>query len=309
MWARLWGGVKGTKAPNDDIVALAQQGDAEAQLHLGVNYELGSQGVPQDDLQAVAWYRKAAEQGCAEAQFALGLMYSIGRGVAQDDQQAVAWYRQAAEQGDAKAQFNLGLMYDDGRGVAQDYQQAAAWYHQAAEQGDAAAQYALGEMYRLDSGVRRSLQPAPSWDSEQILFWNRHALVEEKPDYAWNHEQKLFWYRQAAEQGHADAQFSLGVDEAFESCGLTYQRGEKWFRLAAEQGHSAAQQILGEMYFKGMGVQQDDQQAYAWSFVAAANGRDHTLRTCNIVAERLTPADLAQAQALAAHYVEQYQPK
>ncbi|WP_429214386.1 tetratricopeptide repeat protein, partial [Aeromonas veronii] len=278
------------------------------QCSLGDMY-LHGRGVQQSDQKAASWYRKSAEQGDAAGQCSLGDMYLHGRGVQQSDQKAASWYSKAAKQDEPEAQFKLGEMYRDGRGVLKNAYLAVSLFHKAAERGDAAAQYALGEMYRLDSGVRRSLQPDPSWDSEQILFWNRHALVEEKPDYAWNHEQKLFWYRQAAEQGHADAQFSLGVDEAFESCGLTYQRGENWLRLAAEQGHSAAQQTLGEMYFKGMGVQQDDQQAYAWSFVAAANGRDHTLRTCNIVAERLTPADLAQAQALAAHYVEQYQPK
>lgn len=292
----------------DPIIAAAEQGGAAAQFRLARQYRTGL-GVPKDFKKEAAWYRKAAEQGHAGAQCCLGDMYLHGRGVQQSDQKAASWYSKAAKQDEPEAQFKLGEMYRDGHGVLKNAYLAVSLFRKAAERGDAAAQYALGEMYRLDSGVRRSLQPDPSWDSEQILFWNRHALVEEKPDYAWNHEQKLFWYRQAAEQGHADAQFSLGVDEAFESCGLTYQRGKNWLRLAAEQGHSAAQQTLGEMYFKGMGVQQDDQQAYAWSFVAAANGRDHTLRTCNIVAERLTPADLAQAQALAAHYVEQYQPK
>jgi TPR repeat protein len=44
-------------------------------------------------------------------------MYLEGRGVQQDDTQAVAWYRKAAEQGDASAQQSLGYMYVKGRGV------------------------------------------------------------------------------------------------------------------------------------------------------------------------------------------------
>jgi hypothetical protein len=54
---------------------LAEQGNALAQLGLGVMYAKG-QGVPQDYSQAVVWYRKAAEQGDADAQTLVGLMYT-----------------------------------------------------------------------------------------------------------------------------------------------------------------------------------------------------------------------------------------
>jgi len=47
-----------------------------------------------------------------------GYAYANGQGVPQDDVEAVAWYRQAAEQGYADAQFNLGVMYADGEGRA-----------------------------------------------------------------------------------------------------------------------------------------------------------------------------------------------
>ena len=46
---------------------LADQGDEYAQNSLGVMYENG-EGVPQDDKQAVKWYRKAADQGYADGQ-------------------------------------------------------------------------------------------------------------------------------------------------------------------------------------------------------------------------------------------------
>ena len=61
--------------------------------------------------------RHAAEQGDADAQSTLGFMYENGRGVPQDDAEAVRWYRLAAEQGNSLAQNNLGFMYGNGRGV------------------------------------------------------------------------------------------------------------------------------------------------------------------------------------------------
>ena len=59
-------------------------------------------------------------------------MYEKGYGVPQDYMEAVKWYRMAAEQGEAWAQSNLGLMYANGRGVAQDYIEAHKWFNLAA---------------------------------------------------------------------------------------------------------------------------------------------------------------------------------
>ena len=101
------------------LIQLANQGNASAQVNLGVMYRNG-QGVPQDDVQAVKWTRLAADQGNASAQVNLGLMYRNGQGVPQDDAQAVKWYRLAADQGYKPAQLALGLMYENGRGVRQN---------------------------------------------------------------------------------------------------------------------------------------------------------------------------------------------
>ena len=76
-----------------------------------------------------------AEQGEASAQFNLGMMYDNGQGVKQDDVEAVKWYRQAAEQGYAKAQYNLGVKYYQGEGVRQDKGQAKEWFGKACDNG------------------------------------------------------------------------------------------------------------------------------------------------------------------------------
>ena len=90
----------------DELRALAERGDAQAQFNLGVKYANG-RGVRQDDEEAVKWFTLAAEQGDASAQFSLGVMYEKGHGVSRDDDEAVKWYRLAAKQGYANAQRNL----------------------------------------------------------------------------------------------------------------------------------------------------------------------------------------------------------
>lgn len=86
--------------------------------------------------------KSLAEQGDAEAQaqFNLGVMYDNGRGIPENDAEAVKWYRKAAEQGHASAQGNLGVMYANGDGVPENYIKAYQWYSLAAAQGNSIAQ-------------------------------------------------------------------------------------------------------------------------------------------------------------------------
>ena len=65
---------------------------------MGFIYDNG-QGVPQNDKEAVKWYRKSAEQGYLDAQNNLGMMYMVGEGVPQDNIYAHAWFNIAASNG------------------------------------------------------------------------------------------------------------------------------------------------------------------------------------------------------------------
>src|SRR5713101_7245499 len=121
----------------------AEQGDAGAQASLAHIYSHG-QGVAQDHVEAVRWYRKAADQGDAKGEDGLAFMYFRGQGVPQDYAEAVRWDRKGADQGYARSQYNLGNMYYYGQGVPQDRAEAERWYHKAADQGDEYARRALG---------------------------------------------------------------------------------------------------------------------------------------------------------------------
>lgn len=142
---------------------LAEDGDATAQVVLGVMYDNG-QGVTRDYAEAVKWYRLAAEQGNAEGQAALGAMYDNGHGVAQDDAEAVKWFRLAAQQGDMVAQYNLGVMYKNGRGAPPDARRAYLWFTIAAAKGqgdagekrdEAAAKLTPDEVAQTEAQARK----------------------------------------------------------------------------------------------------------------------------------------------------------
>jgi TPR repeat protein len=87
----------------------SEQGDANAQFNLGEKYRLG-EGVPENYIEAVKWYRLAAQQGHMDAQNRLAWQYYIGRGVPTNFLKAYGWWSMAAAQGDEDASANKSLM-------------------------------------------------------------------------------------------------------------------------------------------------------------------------------------------------------
>jgi len=151
-----------------------------------------------------------------------------------------------------------------------DYATALKEWRPLAEQGDAAAQLNLGFMYRLGQGVPQDYKEA------------------------------LRWFRLAAAQGVAMAQHHLGWKyETGEGVPQDDTEAVQWYRLAAAQGWAMGQNSLGVMYENGRGVPQDDVQALMWFNLAAAQGNQHARKARDIVAKKMTPAQLAKAQRLA----------
>ena len=62
---------------------------------------------------------------------------------------------------------------------------------------------------------------------------------------------------------------------------------------------AVAQFSLGVMYSKGRGVPQDYVQAHMWVNLAAAQGIEDARELRDILAELMTPAQIAEAQRLA----------
>ena len=107
-------------------------------------------------------------------------------------------------------------------------------------------------------------------------------------------------YRAMADQGNGNAQFGLGtLYEQGRGVARDEAMAAKWYRLAAGQGHVQAQYNLGAMYDNGRGVAQDEVLAHMWFNLSVAHGNPEAARNRDIVARRMTPAQLTQAQKLA----------
>jgi uncharacterized protein len=110
----------------------------------------------------------------------------------------------------------------------------------------------------------------------------------------------MSWWRNAAEQGHVKAQFDLGIlYENGQSAPRDYAAARSWYSRAAEQGDAAAQVNLGNMYGRGRSVPQDYVTAHMWFNLAAASGDKDAVENRDIVAAKMTPAQIAEAQKLA----------
>jgi S1-C subfamily serine protease len=172
---------EGRGVPNDQKQALiyfrkaAEAGTAEAQFNLGLCYAHG-QGVPTNWVEAVRWYRKAAEAGVPEAQANLGLCVARGQGTTANNIEAVTWLTKAANAGLAEAACSLGAMYQNGKGVSQNLPEAFKWFKTAAEKGNAVAQRILGVMYAKGSGCRQDNLEAYTW------LFIAAARREQEPD-------------------------------------------------------------------------------------------------------------------------------
>jgi len=110
-----------------------------------------------------------------------------------------------------------------------------------------------------------------------------------------------------AEQGDAVAQRDLGEMYAGgKGVPQDFAEAANWYRLAAEQGDADAQSFLGLMYDGGAGVPQDYVQAHMWLNLAATRysasevvKREIAVEAGDLVASKMTPVQIAEAQKLA----------
>ena len=96
--------------------------------------------------------------------------------MAKDQVEAVKWFRKAAEQNDAAAQYNLGVCYYNGDGVAKDWVEAYGWLLLAARQGDEDAKKNITELdskltpEQIAEGQRRAREFKPRLGAVTIFI-------------------------------------------------------------------------------------------------------------------------------------------
>ena len=122
-------------------------------------------------------------------------------------------------------------------------------------------------------------------------------------------ETEIDYILKVAEQGHADAQSSIGY-MYYKGDGVTQDFGEavKWLSKAADQGDTSAQFNLGFMYYDGDGVTQDYVQGYMWVTLAVSKlkgeARKAAVGVRDTITKNMTQFQIAEAQRLARELTE-----
>ncbi|EST05039.1 Sel1-like protein [Kalmanozyma brasiliensis GHG001] len=143
--------------PEYSCELLAQAGEmgyAPSAYKLGVNYEYGRMGCPQDGGLSIHMYNIAAQQNHKEACFALTAWYLVGAPgiLPQSDTEAYLWAKKAAEQGLAKAEYAVGYFTEMGIGTVKDLAEARAWYKRAGDHGDKRANQRIAALQGVRGG-------------------------------------------------------------------------------------------------------------------------------------------------------------
>jgi uncharacterized protein len=220
--------------------------------------------------QARRWteFRREVTGAIAVLMLALGFTLGVYR---EPLQEAVVGLAQtlgfaSGASGDSDAAY---AAYQDGH-----YATALRLAHPLAAEGNARAQSTLGLLYYHGNGVPQD------------------------PDEA------LKWFRRAADQDDAVAQFHLGVMFS-NGEGVPQDNAEaaNWFRRAADLGDAPAQYNLALFYVKGLAGEADNISAHMWFNLAAAHfpasdidGRGAAIRNRDLVAKKMTPGEIAEAQ-------------
>lgn len=183
---------------------------------------------------------RKAESGDTDAQYALGQLYWRGERTPRDVVAALDWFRRAAKDGNPEHLKTLGLILCDSDFEFGNFKDGFSHMLAAAGAGDRAAQYFVAVEYA--TGGRVSRDPATA----------------------------ALWYRRAAESGHVEAEYNLGIMH-LEGDGVAkdFDEGRRRILSAAERGEYLARDFLSRAYSLGLfGYPIDTEQASHWRRLA-----------------------------------------
>lgn len=209
----------------------------------------------------------------SECQYLLGEFHEQGLGLTKDTKKALRYIQLASKQGHPGALWKLGVYYHKGIGIEKNLEQAINYYHLAAEKGIAEAQYIMGTFY--EDGCRQD--PSELKKSCFSSCFKAEVLFELKKDPT----KAAKYFQEAADQGHVNAQYKIGVFyEKGKGVETNVRKSVHYIKLSAEQGNDMAQCKLGDSYQNGIGLEQDPQQAVHYFQLSAKQG--NALAQCNL---------------------------
>jgi TPR repeat protein len=185
---------------------------------------------------------------------------------------------------------------------------------QLANAGQATGYYRLGRLYELGREVEKDLyeaarqyQLAAELGHAESQFALGLVLTGALPDSPRSARKSFNWFDKAAQQGHPMAAYFLAM--SYETGVGTEPDGEQafaWYRRAAMSGSSQAMNAVAHMYATGVGIRLNLANAHAWNQVAGARGFEGAARYAAKLEARMSEEDLALARKLVRGLMKKY---
>ena len=122
------------------LTAASALNNPRAMNLLGDLYRKGVPGLIKPNFEeSVRLFSQAKELGFLDAQGNLGVLYIYGQGVPKDEMKAVALFRDGAEKGNALCMYFYAMCFDGGVGIDKDRESARIWYVRSAQGGNRTA--------------------------------------------------------------------------------------------------------------------------------------------------------------------------
>lgn len=154
-------------ATANDLLPLAEDGNADAMYRLGEIYFYGENGAEIDYDKSLYWMTKAADEEYYDAlKFLMFMHYVDASPYEFDFAKSIEYAKKVLEQNpeDSDAMFTIGYCYTvGGYGIELDYEEAVKWYTKAAELGEPDAMYNLALCYYYGYGVEVDQEKGDMW--------------------------------------------------------------------------------------------------------------------------------------------------
>ncbi len=135
----------------------------------------------EDFLNALLWFKIAAQEEDSEAQYNLGMMYALGEGVPINHYKALKWLRKARKNGYLEAKKNV-LLIQNKIGCEcynnKNFSEAIKWFKKANKEGFfevnlGRAYYKVGGYQNLLEAIKWLTKAAASGDTDAELYLER----------------------------------------------------------------------------------------------------------------------------------------
>jgi uncharacterized protein len=214
-----------------------------------------------------------------------------------DYPRALRLFRRESEDGNAVADWYLGHMYRLGRGVPVDDAIAYSYYQRVAENYDPEEQDYKRLQIMVDSQI---------WMANYLRHGIPGAGIDADPQQA-----ARTYLRLASTYGHPEAMYALGVMNILgEGMKKNPPQGLKWLTAAARKRHAGAEAYLGDLYWKGSLVKQDQTRALMWYVLASESASpvddQDILDRYSTLRESLQEDVRLEAEARARVWADQY---